>query len=141
MFLLNRSDVRYVHLAPPCGTFSRAREFPISAAARRRGVKEPKPLRSTSLPLGLDGLQGSDKERVSKGNALMRAVVRIVEWASAAGIFWSVENPRKSLFWYCPNVAELALAEGTHDVDLQSCRHRVHWLEQCGSARAVWIPE
>ena len=36
-------NVKYVHFGPPCGTFSRAREKPISAKLKAQGVREPQP--------------------------------------------------------------------------------------------------
>ena len=36
--------VKYVHLGPPCGTFSRAREIRIPEWALRRNAQNPKPL-------------------------------------------------------------------------------------------------
>ena len=46
-----------VHLAPPCGTASRAREI-------RRKCLSPKPLRSEQYPDGLPDLVGEDLKRV-----------------------------------------------------------------------------
>ena len=37
MHLLAGMNLKFVHFAPPCGTFSRAREFPVPEAAKLRG--------------------------------------------------------------------------------------------------------
>ena len=42
-----------LHLAPPCGTSSRAREKPIPKRLARMGVPTPQPLRSGLHPMGL----------------------------------------------------------------------------------------
>ena len=59
--LVDAGNIAYVHFAPPCGTGSKARERPISAADRLRGAPEPKQLRSDEYPLGFPWLQGVDK--------------------------------------------------------------------------------
>ena len=56
--------VFFIHAAPPCGTSSRARERKLSKKLRRKGVKEPQPLRSLLWPQGLPHLQGLDLKRV-----------------------------------------------------------------------------
>ena len=50
---LRAGKVFFIWMAPPCGTFSKAREIPISKAAKANGVREPRPLRSASRPWGL----------------------------------------------------------------------------------------
>ncbi|CAJ1339587.1 unnamed protein product [Effrenium voratum] len=51
-----------VHLAPPCGTSSRAREIVLE------GRKAPRPLRNETCPDGIPSLQGSEKVRVFQAN-------------------------------------------------------------------------
>jgi len=51
-----------VHLAPACGTASRAREKKLISPAKQ-GNKIPGPLRSQKQPMGIDGLSGLDTVR------------------------------------------------------------------------------
>ena len=53
----------WIHLAPVCGTASRARDI-------RRFHNDPKPLRSEEWPEGLPGLSPKELERVSLANRL-----------------------------------------------------------------------
>ena len=62
--LLDSGRVFAVHIGPPCGTASRAREKPLPQWVKDRGIKEPKPLRSETEPRGLKNLQGIDKLKV-----------------------------------------------------------------------------
>ena len=68
--LLATLPVKYVHLGPPCGTFSRAREIRIPEWALRRKAQNPKPLRSMDHPEGLPGLQGVNAAKVATANVL-----------------------------------------------------------------------
>ena len=56
----------YVHMGPPCGTASRAREIRAS-----RSSHGPPPLRSTQFPEGLPRLTGPNKTRVDQANRLI----------------------------------------------------------------------
>jgi hypothetical protein len=67
---LRSGKVKFLHMAPPCGTASRAREIPLAPHVRAKGVREPKPLRSAKYPSGLPTLEGSDLERVLAANTL-----------------------------------------------------------------------
>ena len=51
-----------VHLAPACGTASRAREKKLTSLAKQ-GNKIPGPLRPQKQPMGIDGLSGLDMVR------------------------------------------------------------------------------
>ena len=89
-----------MHLAPPCGTSSAARNKPIPQAAHH-GAPVPQPLRSTTEPQGLSTLVGVDLLRVLQANALYEAVGVIVRHCIALGVRVSVENPLNSLAWLC----------------------------------------
>ena len=62
-------DVFFVHIAPPRGTSSRARERPVSSTSWG-----PAPLRSTEYPWGLPSLSERDAHRVEQANILCRDV-------------------------------------------------------------------
>ena len=94
----NKESVAFVHMAPPCGTASKARERPLPALAAL-GVQVPQPLRSLSHPDGVDGLVGSDKVRTELANMLYEAVEELAVLCDSCGILWSIENPWGSYFW------------------------------------------
>ena len=77
--------VVWVHVAPPCGTASRARG--IGAG--------PKPLRSMTQPWGLSSLCEGDRARVDSANAIYRQCADFCSWMlncqPATG--FTVENP------------------------------------------------
>ena len=86
-----------VHLAPACGTASRAREKKLTSLAKQ-GYKIPGPLRSQTKPMGLDGLEGLDKVRTETANIVYAATAKLVKVCISLGILCSVENPENSLF-------------------------------------------
>ena len=60
--ILQHERLAYVHLGPPCGTSSRARDI------RRPSGPDPKPLRTARHPDGLPSLQGINSVRVATAN-------------------------------------------------------------------------
>jgi hypothetical protein len=61
-----------IHLAPACGTASKAREKKL-LSFRNKGFKVPVPLRSKAKPMGLDQLAGLDKIRTEAANIVYSA--------------------------------------------------------------------
>eukprot|EP00973_Karenia_brevis_P093634 12418285-Karenia_brevis.AAC.1 len=61
--LIKRPEILYTHMAPPCGTFSRAREKPRSAELKVKGVPEPKLLRSDESSRGLPSVMETRHEQ------------------------------------------------------------------------------
>ena len=95
-----------MHLAPPCGTSSRAREKPIPEL----GDKAPRPLRDEHHPFGYPWLQGTDRIRVLQSNLLYSFVVDLLFFAFTYNIIISVENPANSWIWVI--LKELVVAMG-----------------------------
>ena len=91
--ILKQPKVLAIHLGPPCGTSSRAREI-----KRRHGIN-PKPLRRAEHPDGLPGLQPRDMARVNTANALYQLCGEIMAYATSNGIICSLENPAHSHMW------------------------------------------
>ena len=94
--MLEQRNVVAVHLGPPCGTSSRARDI------RRKSGPDPKPLRSEEWPNALHGLPhlvGTDLLRVRSANQLYDITARIYEYCCANGILATVENPARSYMW------------------------------------------
>ena len=91
--VLNRPNTCGVHLAPPCGTESRARDIP------REYGPSPLPLRSETHPDGLPSLRGLDLKRVRSANCLYRLTGDVLKFCIDRNIPCSVENPARSHFW------------------------------------------
>ena len=86
-----------VWMAPPCGTASRARNIP---AKNRFGKAFAGPLRSDLCPDGLPDLTGIDLDRVLSANSLYELCDRIASLCDLLGLYWVIENPFDSLFWF-----------------------------------------
>ncbi len=105
-----------IHLAPACGTASRAREKRLSSL-QKQGFKIPKPLRSQTQPMGVDGLSGLDKCRTEQANI----VYEWIDLCNQYDILCSVENPQNSLFWEYPDVK--AVTKDGFYTAFHSCMH------------------
>ena len=103
---LEADNLELVHLAPPCGTSSAARNKPFPQAVQN-GRPVPQPLRSPTEPQGLSTLTGVDLVRVQQANALYQAVGIIARHCIALGVRVSVENPLNSLAWLCDGLDDL----------------------------------
>jgi hypothetical protein len=91
IFQLLRTDGRrlILHLAPPCSTFSRARD-------RSRATK----LRSSLHPAGIPNLNKEQQATVEEGNAVAKNAFEVAEWASKSlDAVVSLENPASSYMW------------------------------------------
>ena len=113
----------WVHLAPVCGTASRARDI-------RRFHNDPQPLRSDLQPEGLDGLNDRDKERVSLANILFAFSCRVFLLAASLGVMVTMENPSNSYFWLTKWVKDLQQQIVTFETDFQVCMY--------GGSRDKW---
>ena len=110
--VLENPDVRWVHWAPPCGSFSRAREV--------RSQGGPLPLRNLSFVTGFRYLPRlSDRVRVKRANSLVELMTTWCRALSARGVCWSIENPSNSLIWAYPGLRELVQA--AHVLHLDAC--------------------
>lgn len=91
--------VAAVHIGPPCGTASKARNIPVRKKLRRAGPPNPKPLRSAKFPEGFPWLKGISKAKVCSANALYEFSSRIALICDECQIPFSIENPENSLMW------------------------------------------
>ena len=98
-FLRLKADfIAFVHMAPPCGTASRARGKRLKFL-RSHNIKEPMPLRDDRFPDGFHWLSGSDKLRTEAANILYENTVLIAQTAIDLSIAICIENPSSSLMW------------------------------------------
>jgi hypothetical protein len=133
--IVRDEKVAAVHMAPPCGTSSRAREKPLPQHLTRQGVPQPRPLRSAAWPKGLPGLTTSEQERVDAANELYDFCVMLALECFDRKIPFSIENPSRSWAW---DVME----SFSHEYDRQSfwtSLPEVHF-QHCmyGSKRDKW---
>ena len=99
--LLEEKKPKAIHVSPPCGTASLARERPMPTHLLRQGAPSPKPLRSPEWIWGLPRLTGFDKDRVETANRLCRFTARLMLLCLQFGCLISIENPAGSYFWAC----------------------------------------
>ena len=111
-----------IHLAPACGTASKAREKKLVTLAKQ-GFKIPGPLRSQQKPMGLDGLEGLDKVRTETANLVYSASAQIINLCINLQILCSVENPENSLFWFFPEINSILQNFKGHSVTFHNCMH------------------
>ena len=84
-----------MHVAPPCGTCSRARERPLP----HLGDQAPEPLRDEHNLFGFSHLEGRDKVRVQQSNILYAFVVDLLYCCYIHNVILSLENPSNSWLW------------------------------------------
>ena len=88
--MLARPNLAYVHLGPPCGTSSRARDI------KNHG---PPPLRTDLHPDGKPNLKDLDARRVRSANALYHLSGQVLAYCCRHGILCTIENPSRSFAW------------------------------------------
>ena len=98
---LRLGRVEAVHMGPPCGTASKARNIPIRKKLRRAGAPNPQPLRSSKFPEGFPWLKGIRKAKVASANVLYEFAAKIANICDQCqcGILFTIENPQNSLIW------------------------------------------
>ena len=89
--VLSEPGVVFVHLAPPCGTSSRAR--------LRQWKGAPPILRTDKSPDGVPNLSPGLQTCVEKANLLYKLCTVICRFCHSQGILYSCENPFNSFMW------------------------------------------
>ena len=110
-----------VHIAPVCGTCSRARQI-------RNGG--PRPLRSDQFPMGLPDLNEAERLRVSLANEMYVESCKLFQFCAAKGILVTMENPSSSLFWLTDPFVSLQQSVELFHSDSQMC--------MMGGSRPKW---
>ena len=109
---LKRKQVRWLHGAPSCRSFSRARR----PSAR---------LRSRRFPLGLP--EKLKHPLVTQGNAAARFMCKAALIQHRAGGYWSIEQPLASFFWDTPGARRLAKLPGAIRIEGDQCAFGAAW--------------
>jgi len=106
--LVQQDHVMYVHLAPPCGTYTRAREIPIPQwkLDLYPGMPNPQPLRTDQFPAGLppEAMSKTDAIKVDKGNIIADFCAEIAQYCLDSNKLFSSENPTRSIIWEMKNM-------------------------------------
>ena len=115
-----KDNILLIHMAPPCGT--------ASAARNRRhkhledaGFVLPVPLRSREHPMGLPTLRGLDRDKVIAANFLYAATAEIAMHSIKLNLTVSIENPENSLFWLTDPIQKLLQWHPGHFNVFDSC--------------------
>ncbi len=122
--LLRCGRLQFAHLAPPCGTASRAREKPLPAHILKLGVKEPQPLRSSQYPMGLPGLEDEDAIRVAAANELYTFTAAFAAECHLLHVLFFFENPKRSYMWETPMFVKLKQASNCTVSTFAACSKR-----------------
>ena len=123
---INRCLVLAAMLAPPCSSFSVARD--------RTCV-----IRTKEHPWGLPKqfLSLVDQEKVRVGNNCFRAAIRIIRWLNEHSIPWILENPASSKCWYLPQLRKLENSPNCTVVISDFCQFGTLWRKRtkflCGN--------
>ena len=121
--LRDEGKLVYVHVAPPCGTASRAREKPIPEWLKKSGAPSPQPLRSARHPEGFPWLKGKEAEKVRAANMIYMHAADFLLGCHSRGVGFSVENPTRSFMWKTRWFQKLLQVEGIFEVHFQACMH------------------
>lgn len=96
-YIVKSCKVVAVHLAPPCGACSRAREIRMSS--EQHG---PPPLRDLTHPYGVPKMSQRERVRVDAANKIYREMAAFCEFLDTLGVAWTLENPTNSWLWQLP---------------------------------------
>ncbi len=114
---IDKHKVIAAMLAPPCSSFSPARD--------RTSV-----IRTKDYPWGLPGLSEKENEAVRLGNRCMRAALRIIRWLDFWKIPWIFEQPHCSKAWFTPELIALQNADHTHVLVTDFCQFHTQWRKR-----------
>lgn len=105
-----------VHLAPQCATFSVA----LNGSNATR-------VRSLEKPLGLNGLDTTQADRVRVGNALAEIAAILMQTQHAAGNHYELEQPAKSLMLEVPTMKKAMAVTGRQPYQRGACADGAPW--------------
>ena len=101
-YIIRNCNVAAVHIAPPCGTCSRAREKRLNS--QQHG---PRPLGNERFPYGIPNLRPHEEVRVKAANALYINMAEFCLWLLQKKVTFTIENPTNSWLWRLPCMKEL----------------------------------
>lgn len=104
-------------LAPPCSSFSPARD-------RTRVI------RSRQYPWGIPGIDGRDGMKLETGNRCLRGALDLVRCFHALRIPWIWENPRGSKMWYVKELCDLENDADVISITADFCQFGKKWRKR-----------
>ena len=128
--ILQQDKVAGIHLGPPCGTSSRAREI------RRSYGPDPRPLRTDAQPDGLKNLRGKALQRVQMANRLYS----LTQWIAP---LLQLPQAHKVVFHHCMygstrRKQTMLLANFADIASLKRECNNAHSHEPWGRVRNQW---
>ena len=123
----NADRIALIHMAPPCGTASRARGKRLHFL-RALNIKEPRPLRDDQHPDGYPWLKGTDKMRTESANLIYESTVLIARTAISFHIAITLENPTNSLMWKTSPFQQLFVS--VPQLKFVTFHNCAHWGQQ-----------
>ena len=119
--MVERGHVRFVRMAPPCGTCSRARDKRVPAHLAALGAPDPPPLRDEQRPEGLPNLSRTNQIKVDKANIIANFCAELAQLCLDAGTGFSIESPERSYLWMLPHMKKVVCHDRTFTVSFDHC--------------------
>ena len=111
-------------LAPPCSSFSPARDRTMV-------------VRTRDYPWGLPNLPDHELQKVIVGNKCIKCALLIIKWLDSKKLPWVIENPHSSKIWFLPPLQRLQKARHTEVVVTDFCCYGTRWRKRtrllCGN--------
>lgn len=111
-------------LAPPCSSFSPARDRTMV-------------IRTRECPWGLPNLPSHEQRKVEIGNLCFLSALKIIGWLDEAGVPWVLENPHGSKCWHLAQLQVLSQSLHTQIVVVDFCQYQTSWRKRtrllCGN--------
>ena len=113
---IRKGEVLGAMLAPPCSSFSVARDRTVV-------------IRTAEAPWGLPShfLSAKDQVRVATGNRCMRSALRILKVLDQLRLPWCLENPATSKIWCLPPLQQLMQQSHVQAVTVDFCQFSTPW--------------
>lgn len=114
---INSGKLIAAMFAPPCSTFSTARD-------RTRVI------RNRQHPWGFSDLPEYELQKIRLGNACFKATLKIIRWLDKHAVPWIVENPHSSKAWFLPEMQELISSQHTQVIVTDFCQFKKPWRKR-----------
>ncbi len=115
----------YIHLAPPCGTYTRAREIPIAQWKLDLwpGMPNPQPRRTDESPARppAESMSKTDAIKVEKGNIIANFCAEIARYCIDSNKLFSIENPTRSTILEMIDMKKTTENPAVAKIDFAAC--------------------
>ena len=114
--------VAHMHWAVPCGTATKSRERPMPKHLLAQGCPQPRQLRSSLFPRGLQGLSEHENMKIELANSIYDFCAEVIE-THGDRVLWTVENPDTSYVWVLPGFVRILALPSTSQAKFHQCMH------------------